>query len=106
MMRGLRTSRALGPLTIVLISAFALVFAGAGTSASGPNVGWGGFGNTPNENRHSPLTLIDKSNVAGLGRVVTVDFHAIDSPVDSARVGHLDVPLGLAEAVGRFEARP
>lgn len=81
MTRGLRTSRALGPLTVALISAFALVFAGAGTSASGPNVGWGGFGNTPNENRHSPLTLIDKSNVAGLGRVVTVDFHAIDAGV-------------------------
>ena len=81
MMRGLRTSRALGPLTVALISTFTLVFAGAGTSASGPNVGWGGFGNTPNENRHSPLTLIDKSNVAGLGRVVTVDFHAIDAGV-------------------------
>ena len=81
MMRGLSTSRALGPPAVVLISVFALVFAGAGTSASGPNVGWGGFGNTPNENRHSPLTLIDKSNVAGLGRVTTVDFHAIDAGV-------------------------
>ena len=66
---------------MLLLAAFALVSAGAGTSASSTNVGWGGFGNTPNELRHSPLTQIDKSNVGNLGRVVTVDFHAIDAGV-------------------------
>jgi alcohol dehydrogenase (cytochrome c) len=81
MIRGLGRSKVLGPLTVALLAAFALVSAGAGTSASGANVGWGGFGNTPNELRHSPLTSIDKSNVANLGRVVTVDFHAIDAGV-------------------------
>jgi alcohol dehydrogenase (cytochrome c) len=81
MTRGLRRSKVLGPLTIVLLGAFALVSAGAGTSASSPSVGWGGFGNTPNELRHSPLTQIDKSNVGKLGRIVTVDFHAIDAGV-------------------------
>jgi PQQ-dependent dehydrogenase (methanol/ethanol family) len=81
MTRGLRRSKVLGPLTVVVLAGLALVSAGAGTSASGPNVGWGGFGNTPNELRHSPLTAIDKSNVADLGRVVTVDFHAIDAGV-------------------------
>jgi alcohol dehydrogenase (cytochrome c) len=81
MTRGFRSSKVLGPLAVVMLVAFALASARAGTSASGANVGWGGFGNTPNENRHSPLTLIDESNVSTLGRVVTVDFHAIDAGV-------------------------
>ena len=45
------------------------------------NVGWGGFGNTPDENRHSPLTQITRTTSAQLGRVFTVDFHAIDPTV-------------------------
>ena len=53
MMRGLRSSRVLGPLVLVLLLGGALTSASAGTKASGPNVGWGGFGNTPNELRHS-----------------------------------------------------
>ncbi len=57
-----------------------LASAGAHTNALA-NVGWGGFGNTPDENRHSPLTQIDTSNVGQLGRAFTVDFHAIDSTV-------------------------
>jgi alcohol dehydrogenase (cytochrome c) len=81
MTRGFLSSKVLGPLMIVLLAAGALVAAGAGVSAPSDNVGWGGFGNTPNELRHSPLTLIDKSNVANVGRVVTVDFHAIDAGV-------------------------
>jgi PQQ-dependent dehydrogenase (methanol/ethanol family) len=81
MMRGLRSSRLLGPLVLALLLGGALTSASAGTKASGPNVGWGGFGNTPNELRHSGLTLITKSNVDNLGRVVTVDFHAIDAGV-------------------------
>ena len=81
MTRVLRSSKALVPLVLAVLIGVALTSATAATTASGPNVGWGGFGNTPNENRHSPLTLIDKSNVANLGRVVTVDFHAIDAGV-------------------------
>jgi glucose dehydrogenase len=80
-MRGLRSSRLLGPLVLALLLGGALTSASAGTKASGPNVGWGGFGNTPIELRHSGLTLITKSNVDNLGRVVTVDFHAIDAGV-------------------------
>jgi alcohol dehydrogenase (cytochrome c) len=57
-----------------------LASAGAHTNALA-NVGWGGFGNTPDENRHSPLTQITTSNVDQLGRAFTVDFHAIDSTV-------------------------
>jgi alcohol dehydrogenase (cytochrome c) len=81
MMRGVRSSRLLSPLVLLLLLGGALTSASAGTKASGPNVGWGGFGNTPNELRHSGLTQITKGNVDGLGRVVTVDFHAIDAGV-------------------------
>jgi PQQ-dependent dehydrogenase (methanol/ethanol family) len=44
-------------------------------------VGWLGFGNTPDENRHSPLTEIDKKNVKQLGRLFTVDFQQLDPTV-------------------------
>jgi len=71
----------LRPLILALLAGAALTTAAAGTSASGGNIGWSGFGNTPDENRHSPLTSITKSNVDQLGRVVTVDFHAIDAGV-------------------------
>ncbi len=57
-----------------------LASAGAHTNALA-NVGWGGFGNTPDENRHTSLTQINTSNVGQLGRAFTVDFHAIDSTV-------------------------
>jgi alcohol dehydrogenase (cytochrome c) len=55
--------------------------AGARPSASTPNVGWGGFGNTPDELRHSSLTQIDAGNVSQLGRAFTVDFQKIDATV-------------------------
>ena len=53
----------------------------AGSAATSANVGWGGFGGTPNQNRHSPLTLIDKNNVDQLGRIFTVDFRKIDPAI-------------------------
>ena len=45
------------------------------------NVGWAGFGNTPDELRHSPLTQISPSDVDKLGRAFTVDFQKIDPTV-------------------------
>jgi PQQ-dependent dehydrogenase (methanol/ethanol family) len=77
----LRTSYLLCLLVILAAAGALLVSAAAGTTAAGSNVGWGGFGNTPNELRHSPLRLIDKGNVGQLGRVATVDFRAIDPGV-------------------------
>ncbi len=74
-------SRLLLLATLVLFLGGALATASAGTKDSAGDAGWGGFGNTPNELRHSPLTLITKGNVSDLGRVVTVDFHAIDAGV-------------------------
>ena len=53
----------------------------AGSAATSGDVGWGGFGGTPNQNRHSPLTLIDKSNVTQLGRIFSVDFRKSDSSI-------------------------
>ena len=72
--------RALAAAGVVVAAGMLLASAQARTNASA-NVGWGGFGNTPDELRHSPLTLINKGNVAQLGRVYTVDFHAIDATV-------------------------
>jgi PQQ-dependent dehydrogenase (methanol/ethanol family) len=45
------------------------------------NVGWGGFGNTPDENRYSPLTQINTGDVNSLGRLFTVDFQSFDPTV-------------------------
>jgi alcohol dehydrogenase (cytochrome c) len=53
----------------------------AGSAATSANVGWGGFGGTPDQNRHSPLTLLDKGNVAQLGRIFSVDFRKIDPAI-------------------------
>jgi alcohol dehydrogenase (cytochrome c) len=77
----LRVSYILGLFPVLAAAGVFLVSAAAGTTASGSNVGWGGFGNTPDELRHSPLTLINTRNVSQLGRVATVDFRAIDAGV-------------------------
>ena len=54
------------------------------------NVGWLGFGNTPDELRHSPLTQITPHNVDQLGRLFTVDFRQIDP---SIRRGEQSYPV-------------
>ena len=71
------------------VGSLLLTAADARTSALA-NVGWGGFGNTPDELRHSPLTQIGKGNVDQLGRAFTVDFHAIDA---SVRRGEQSYPV-------------
>jgi PQQ-dependent dehydrogenase (methanol/ethanol family) len=72
--------RALAVAGVVAAAGLLLASAQARTTVSA-NVGWGGFGNTPDELRHSPLTQITTSNVSQLGRLYTVDFHAIDATV-------------------------
>ncbi len=69
----------MGLLAVAL--ACALLPSAAARSAAGANVGWLGFGNTPDENRHSPLTDISTQNVKQLGRLFTVDLHALDPTV-------------------------
>jgi PQQ-dependent dehydrogenase (methanol/ethanol family) len=67
---------------MVAALAFGLLVASAAARPDAvANVGWGGFGNTPDELRHSPLTQITPGNVAGLKRVFTVDFLKIDPTV-------------------------
>ncbi|HEY3541250.1 MAG TPA: PQQ-binding-like beta-propeller repeat protein [Gaiellaceae bacterium] len=76
-------------LGALLATCLLLASASAQTDAS-LNVGWGGFGNTPNEIRHSPLTIIDKGNVDQLGRLYTVNFQRIDP---SVRRGQQSYPV-------------
>src|SRR5207249_2825609 len=66
-----------------------------GTGAPG-DVGWGGFGNTPDQNRHSSLTLINKDNIDQLGRAVTVNFTAIDS---TTRRGEQSFPVVVGDTM-------
>ena len=69
----------------VVLAALGLAGLGLGTagaqSSSNANVGWAGFGNTPDENRYSPLTQIDPGNVGSLGRLFTVDFTKLSPTV-------------------------
>ena len=65
----------------VVIAAFVVLASAAARPSASSNVGWGGFSNTPDGIRHSPLTQITKSNVDQLGRLYTVDFRQIDANV-------------------------
>ena len=73
-------------------AAVALAVAGAGSGASLSPDNWSGWGNTPDQIRHSPLTSIDAGNVAQLGRVFTDDFRAIDSGI---KRGEQSYPLAI-----------
>jgi alcohol dehydrogenase (cytochrome c) len=81
--------RALAAALVVGAAGVLLTSAAARNSAA-LNVGWGGFGNTPDEMRHSPLTDITPQNVTQLARVFTVDFHAIDA---NTRRGEQSFPV-------------
>ena len=81
--------RALAAAGAVAAAGMLLASASAGTNVSG-NVGWGGFGNTPDNLRHSPLTQITMGNIGQLGRVYTVDFRAVDP---SVRRGEQSYPV-------------
>jgi alcohol dehydrogenase (cytochrome c) len=69
-------------LTAVLgaTAAIALLFIGGASAVSRggySNTNWGGFGNTPDENRYSPLDQITPSNADQLGRAFTVDLNKV-----------------------------
>ena len=75
--RQLSARRSPQHLVAVLLTAAAactLLTSASARTAAGADVGWLGFGNTPDELRHSPLTEITKDNVSKLGRLFTVDF--------------------------------
>ncbi len=90
-----RASWAIGLLLLAISVGIALLLASAGSGAAG-DVGWGGFGNTPDQNRHSSLTLINKDNIDQLGRVVTIDFHAIDA---GTRRGEQSFPVVIGDTM-------
>jgi alcohol dehydrogenase (cytochrome c) len=78
-------------LVVVAVASGAFLASASGTPRSPlDDVGWGGFGNTPDENRHSPLTQINRNNVDKLTRVFTVDFRGIDP---SVRRGEQSFPV-------------
>jgi alcohol dehydrogenase (cytochrome c) len=67
---------------LVAVAAVAGVVASNSAPARfGADVGWGGFGNTPDENRHTPLAEVTKSNVDQLGRLYTLDFRKLDPSI-------------------------
>jgi alcohol dehydrogenase (cytochrome c) len=70
-----------GAFLLVALAAGVLLGSAAARSGAVVAVGWSGWGNTPDEIRHSPLTEIDKGNVAQLGRLYTVDFLKLDPTV-------------------------
>jgi alcohol dehydrogenase (cytochrome c) len=80
--------RMTGLLLGVLVCALGLAAAAPG---AGPgDADWAGFGNTPDQNRYSPLTQISNTTIAQLGRVFTVDFLKIDSAL---RKGEQSYPV-------------
>jgi alcohol dehydrogenase (cytochrome c) len=77
---------------MALVSAFVIAVAGAGAAVTASINDWGGWGNTPDQNRYSPLNQITPSNVAQLGRLYTVDFRQIDPAI---RRGTQSYPLAI-----------
>jgi PQQ-dependent dehydrogenase (methanol/ethanol family) len=57
---------------------------------AGTSVNWVDFGNTPNENRYSPLTQITPDNVTQLGRAFTFDLNRI---VPGIKKGQQSYPI-------------
>jgi alcohol dehydrogenase (cytochrome c) len=78
---------------MALASAAALSLAAAGSGASG-DVGWDGWGNTPDNMRYSSLTQIDKDNIDQLGRIFTLNFRSVD-PI--ARLGEQSYPVVIGD---------
>jgi alcohol dehydrogenase (cytochrome c) len=76
-----------------LATAVALTLAAGGSGASG-DVGWNGWGNTPDNQRYSSLTLIDKNNVDQIGRIFTLNFRTVD-PI--ARLGQQSYPVVIGD---------
>jgi alcohol dehydrogenase (cytochrome c) len=81
--------RQLARAAVVLVVAFC---GGGGAVAADATGDWTGFGRTPDNNRHSPLTQIDRANVDRMGRVFTVDLRRVDPDV---RRGQQSYPLAI-----------
>ena len=77
----------------ILLSLAVLAVVGTSALADG-NGNWLAWGRTPDQLRHSPLTLITKSNVDQLGRIANINFQAIDPGV---RRGEQSYPLVIGD---------
>src|SRR5438034_5692596 len=86
-------TRASWLILVSLVIAVAMSLAASGSGASG-DVGWNGWGNTPDNLRYSSLTLIDKDNIDQLGRIFTLNFRSID-PI--ARLGEQSFPVVIGD---------
>ncbi len=62
----------------------------ATTRTAATSVNWLDFGNTPNQNRYSPLTQVTPDNVGQLGRVFTFDLNRI---VPGIKKGQQSYPI-------------
>jgi alcohol dehydrogenase (cytochrome c) len=85
----MRRARLSWPLLGALATGVALFLVAAGSGASG-DVGWGGWGNTPDNMRYSSLTQITQDNIGQLGRMFTLNFRSVD-PI--ARLGQQSYPV-------------
>src|SRR4051794_20235677 len=70
---------ALARATVLLAALSLVVLSGASAhrSADAAPANWLLFGNTPNQNRYSPLTQISPDNAGQLGRVFTFDLNKV-----------------------------
>jgi alcohol dehydrogenase (cytochrome c) len=89
---GLRTAARLTLTAAILAAVAGIASAGGARSAAAPNGDWLGFGRTPDNNRHSPLTQITPGNVDDLGRVYSLNFQRLDPDV---RRGQQSFPLAI-----------
>jgi len=75
---------------IVLLTLTALTGSSAARRTGTASVNWLNFGNTPNENRYSPLTQITPGNASQLGRVFTYDLNKV---VPGIKKGQQSYPI-------------
>jgi alcohol dehydrogenase (cytochrome c) len=85
-------SRTKGSWQVLVVALTALVALSVSAASSGApgDVGWAGWGNTPDNQRYSPLTQITKSNIDQLGRMFTFNFRSVDP---TARLGEQSYPV-------------
>jgi PQQ-dependent dehydrogenase (methanol/ethanol family) len=75
---------------VVALLALVLLNGASARTTAGTNVNWVDFGNTPNENRYSPLTQITPDNVSQLGRLFTFDLNKV---VPGIKKGQQSYPI-------------
>jgi alcohol dehydrogenase (cytochrome c) len=78
-----------GSVLVAALSLIGVLGAGATRTAVG-DTDWSSFGNTPDQNRHSPLTQITPANVDQLGRAFTFDLNKV---VPGIKKGQQSYPI-------------